>query len=227
MIRVIRKIVVLLAILAVIMAVSLYVISKTDKTISRVDVVSNDGLSYISKQSLINNLSKNGNKEWFDVNIDEIENSLYNIKGVDYALVKKIWPSTIAIYLFDYKPVAYWNNNEILLENMDLIKPDVFSYNGSLPHIDSDNPDSRDYVFDTYQNLEGIATNNEASVLKIVYKGNQFELILSNGLNVMLGSSKLESRLKVFFANYKKVKNEGSAKYFDMRYTDGFTVRYT
>jgi cell division protein FtsQ len=226
MIKIVRKLLILIVILATILVATLYVVGKTDKTISRVDIVSNDGLSYISKQSLIDNLTKDGSKEWFDVNVNEIERSLYNIKGVDYALVKKIWPSTIVIYLFDHKPVAYWNNSEILLDNMELIKPEVFSYNGDLPHIQSDNPDSRDYIFDTYQNLEKIAASKDESILEIIYKGNQFQLVLSGGMNVMLGSSKLSAKLKEFFANFKKVRNHESVKYFDMRYTDGFTVKY-
>lgn len=89
MIKIVRKLLILIVILATILVATLYVVGKTDKTISRVDIVSNDGLSYISKQSLIDNLTKDGSKEWFDVNVNEIERSLYNIKGVDYALVKK------------------------------------------------------------------------------------------------------------------------------------------
>lgn len=226
MIGVIRKLLILFILLITILTAVFYVVSQTDKAITKVDVVSNDGLSYISKQTLINRLIKDGDKLWFDVNIDEIENSLYSIKGVDYTLVKKIWPSTIVIYLFDHKPVAYWNNEQILLDNMELIKPEVLSYNGDLPHILSDNAESKDYIFKTYQSLERVATKNKELILQVIYKGNQFELNLANGIDVMLGSTKLESRLKKFFENYKNVKNFDSAKYFDMRYTDGFTVKY-
>ncbi|ORU86100.1 cell division protein FtsQ, partial [Francisella tularensis subsp. holarctica] len=34
-----------------------------------------------------------------------------------------------------HKPVAYWNNNQILLDNMQIITPAVFNYNGDLPYI--------------------------------------------------------------------------------------------
>ena len=49
---------ILILIFSVILAAIIYVVSKTDKTISRVDIVSNDGLVYITKQGLINNISK-------------------------------------------------------------------------------------------------------------------------------------------------------------------------
>jgi cell division protein FtsQ len=175
---------------------------------------------------LIDNLTKISDKEWFDVDAESIESSLYAIKGVDYALVKKVWPSTLVIYLFDRKPIAYWNNNKILLENMEIIKPQVFSYNGDLPYIESTDVEGRGYIFEIYQNLNDIVASNSLSILKISYKGNQFKLLLSNDMQVILGSSKLRSRLELFLESYKKVKDYESVEYFDMRYSDGFTIKY-
>ena len=226
MIRFFRKLLILCLIFLVILATVIYIVSKTDNTISRIDVVSNDGLVYISKQGLIDNISRVGDKEWFDIDVEGIENSLYAIKGVDYALVKKVWPSTLVIYLFDRKPIAYWNNNQVLLENMDIITPEVFTFNGNLPYIESSDVEGRDYIFETYQDLNDIVKSNSLSILKVTYKGNQFNLLLSNDMQVMLGSSKLQSRLQLFLESYQKVKDYKSVEYFDMRYSDGFTVKY-
>ncbi len=226
MIRFFRKLLILGLIFSIILASVIYVVSKTDKTISKVDVVSNDGLVYISKQGLIDNISKVSDKKWFYVDVESIENSLYSIKGVDYTLVKKVWPSTLVIYLFDRKPIAYWNNSQILLENMDIITPEVFSFNGNLPHIESTDTEGRDYIFETYQDLNDISEKDSLSILKVTYKGNQFKLLLSNDMQVMLGSIKLKSRLKLFLKSYKKVKDYKSVESFDMRYSDGFTIKY-
>ena len=226
MIRFFKKLLILFLILFIILVTVIYIVSKSDKTISKVDVVSNDGLAYISKQGLIDNISKVSDKGWLDVDVDGIESSLYAIKGVDYTLVKKVWPSTLIIYLFDRKPIAYWNNDQILLENMEIITPEVFGYNVDLPYMESTDVDGRDYIFETYQNLNDIAKNDSLSILKVTYKGNQFSLLLSNDMQVILGSSKLQSRLKLFLNSYKKVKDYKSVDYFDMRYSDGFTVKY-
>ena len=226
MIRFFRKLLILFLILSVVLTAIIYIVSKTDKTISKVDVVSNDGLVYISKQGLIDDLTKVSDKEWFDVDVESIETSLYAIKGVDYVLVKKVWPSTLVIYLFDRKPIAYWNNNQVLLESMDIITPEVFSFNGNLPYIESTDVEGRDYIFETYQDLNDIVKSNSLSILKVTYKGNQFKFLLSNDMQVILGSSKLQSRLELFLESYKKVKDYESVEYFDMRYSDGFTVKY-
>ena len=72
MIRFFRKLLILCLIFLVILATVIYIVSKTDKTISRIDVVSNDGLVYISKQGLIDNISRVGDKEWFDIDVEGI-----------------------------------------------------------------------------------------------------------------------------------------------------------
>lgn len=228
MIRIVRKLLILSLIFVIVLAVVVYIIGQADKTISKVDVVSNDGLMYISKQDLIDNVSKlSDQKEWFDFDIEDVEKYIYSIKGVDYALVKKIWPSSLAIYMYDHKPIAYWNNNEILLDNMEIIKPDVFNYDdGELPRISSTDTMSKDYIYETYQKLNDIAKRNTTEIIKISYTGNQFSILLASGESVVLGSMNLQQRLDMFFKSYKKVKDYKDVKYFDMRYSDGFAVKY-
>ncbi|ASG67246.1 cell division protein FtsQ [Francisella halioticida] len=216
----------ILLILLILLSIVVYIVSKTDKVISKVDVVSNDGLVYISKQDLINKVDKLGSKEWFNVNTEVIEKYLRSFKGVDYTLVKKVWPSTLVIYLYDHKPVAYWNNNKILLDNMNIITPQVFSYDGKLPYIESSDNDNKDYIYETYQELNSIAKQNGTEIIKIYYSGNQFSLLFANDMKVILGSKKLRLRLELFFKSYQKVKDYHSVEYFDMRYSDGFAVKY-
>lgn len=226
MIRAIRKLIILSLILLALLAIALYIASKTDKAILKVDVVSNDGLVYISKQDLIQKIIKaSHDKQWFNINVDDIEKYLYSVKGVDYTLVKKVWPSTIVIYMYDHEPVAYWNNDEILLDNMEIIKPAVFSYDGNLPHIQSTDQANKDYIYETYQELNSFSKKYNMRIIEVFYEGNQFGLLFDNNMKVILGSANLKKRLELFFNSYKKVKNYKSVEYFDMRYSDGFAVK--
>ncbi|QEO58021.1 MULTISPECIES: cell division protein FtsQ/DivIB [Francisella] len=226
MLKIFKKFSILSFIFVIIFGAVIFIASKTDKKISRVDVVSNDGLVYISKQDLINKIIGLNDKEWFDLNIDTVEKYFYDMKGVDYTLVKKVWPSTLVVYVYDHKPVAYWNNNQILLDNMDIITPVVFNYDQNLPYIDSNDDASKDYIYETLQELNKVAENNNIQIVKISYRGNQFSVLLTDDIEVVLGSIKLKKRLNLFFKSYKDVKNYKSVKYFDMRYSDGFAVKY-
>lgn len=225
MLKIFKKFFILGFIFVIVLGATVFIVSKTDKKISRVDVVSNDGLVYISKQDLIDKIISLNNKQWFDLDIDTVEKYFYNMQGVDYTIVKKVWPSTLVVYIYDHKPVAYWNNNQILLDNMDIITPVVFDYDKNLPYIDSNDDTSKDYIYETLLELNKLAKNNKMQIVKISYRGNQFSVLLSDDIEVVLGSVKLK-KIRTIFKLYKDVKNYKSAKYFDMRYSDGFAVKY-
>ncbi|WP_245313667.1 cell division protein FtsQ/DivIB [Allofrancisella frigidaquae] len=221
-----RRLIIPLSILVTLFGIVVYLMLQTDRSISKVDVVSNDGLVYVSRQELINKITSLNNKQWFDLNIEDIEKHLYRIKGVDYILVKKVWPSTLVIYLYNRKPIAYWGNNKILIDNMDIVKPAIFNYDQELPYIQSNDENNRHYIYETYQKLNDIAKTNSSEIIEIFYQGNQFKLQLLNGQVVILGSRNLDFRLKEYFRNYKRVKDYESVEYFDMRYANGFAIKY-
>ncbi|MDE4965842.1 cell division protein FtsQ, partial [Francisella tularensis subsp. holarctica] len=58
------------------------------------------------------------------------------------------------------------------------------------------------------------------------YTGNLFVILLSDDIEVLLGSVKLKNRWELFFKSYTKVKDYKSVKYFDKRYSVGFAVKY-
>ncbi|KEI34866.1 cell division protein FtsQ [Francisella sp. W12-1067] len=221
-----RRLIIPLSILVTLFGIVVYLMLQTDRSISKVDVVSNDGLVYVSRQELINKITNLNNKQWFDLNIEDIEKHLYRIQGVDYILVKKVWPSTLVIYLYNRKPIAYWGNNKILLDNMDIVKPAIFNYDQELPYIQSNDENNRHYIYETYQKLNDIAKTNSSEIIEIFYQGNQFKLQLLNDQVVILGSRNLNLRLKEYFRNYKRVKDYESVEYFDMRYANGFAIKY-
>ncbi|QIV95396.1 FtsQ-type POTRA domain-containing protein [Allofrancisella inopinata] len=226
MMKAFRRLIIPLLILVTLFGIVVYLMLQTDRSISKVDVVSNDGLVYVSRQELINKITNLNNKQWFDLNIEDIEKHLYRMQGVDYILVKKVWPSTLVIYLYNRKPVAYWGNNKILLDNMNIIKPAIFNYDQELPYIQSNDENNRHYIYETYQKLNDIAKANSSEIIEIFYQGNQFKLQLLNDQVVILGSRNLNLRLKEYFRNYKRVKDYESVEYFDMRYANGFAIKY-
>ena len=194
--------------------------------VKTVDVVSNDKLLYVSKQSIIDRVLEISHDDWFSVNIDNIEREIYNKPGVDYTLIKKIWPSTLVLYIYDRKPLAYWGDNELLLDNMELINPDVFNFDSNLPKFISNDSISKDYVYDTYVQLNNVARSNSEEIVTVSYEGNQFDVITSSGYKIYLGSKNAKNKLKLFFEVYKDVKNFSDVEYYDMRYSNGFSVKY-
>tara|TARA_B110000977_G_C11006861_1_gene466104 strand:- start:589 stop:1272 length:684 start_codon:yes stop_codon:yes gene_type:complete len=226
MISRLKKIIIISAVLLGIIFLAVSFFQKSDAPISKVDVITNDGLSCVSRQKLIDKVTDISQGSWLDVDATNIEKYLYGIKGVDYVLVKKIWPSTLVLYMYDRKPIAYWNDNQILLINMDTVSPDLVITPKELPHIYSGDENNRGYVYDVYEKLDRIAKEHSIGITRLDYGGNQFSITLSGDIKLYLGSKDLEKKLQMFFLLHTSVKNYESVKYYDMRYSYGFAVKY-
>lgn len=224
MIKIVKRFILFLICVAILLII-LFFATRIDENISKVDVVSNDQLFYISKQDLIDKILESSNKGWLDFNAESLEYYISDFQGTDYTLVKKIWPSTLVVYIYEREPIAYWGERKILLDDMTIISPAIFNYDKYLPRING--PDkNKDYIYGEYLDLERIAQKNNVEIVDMDYEGNLFSVKLSDGFYVKLGSKDLIKRFEKFFTFYKKVKNYENAKYFDMRYDNGFVVKY-
>ncbi|APC96819.1 cell division protein FtsQ/DivIB [Francisella frigiditurris] len=224
MIKIVKRFVLFLICVAILLII-LFFATRIDENISKVDVVSNDQLFYISKQDLIDKILESSNKGWLDFNAESLEYYISDFQGTDYTLVKKIWPSTLVVYIYEREPIAYWGEKKVLLDDMTIISPTVFNYDKYLPRING--PDkNKDYIYGEYLDLERIAQKNNVEIIDMDYEGNLFSVKLSDGFYVKLGSKDLIKRFEKFFKFYEQVKNYESVKYFDMRYDNGFVVKY-
>ncbi len=218
-----RLIIILLCLLTFLLAGAIAL--SVDKKVSNVDIVSNDGLVYVSKQSIIDEILELSQKDWLNLSVDNLKEEVFSKPGVDYVLAKKIWPSTLVLYMYDRRPVGYWGDSSILLENMDIIEPEVFNYDSFLPHFHTQENNNSKYVYDTYKELDKVASKHNSKVLDVFYEGNQFSVDTEQGL-VALGSKDLSKRFELFFDVYNGVSNNEGVEYFDMRYNKGFVVKY-
>ncbi|MFC4892945.1 cell division protein FtsQ/DivIB [Pseudofrancisella aestuarii] len=224
MIKIVKRFVLFLICVAILLII-LFFATRIDENISKVDVVSNDQLFYISKQDLIDKILESSNKGWLNFNAESLEYYISDLQGTDYTLVKKIWPSTLVVYIYEREPIAYWGEKKVLLDDMTIISPAVFNYDKYLPRING--PDkNKDYIYGEYLDLERIAQKNNVEIIDMDYEGNLFSVKLSDGFYVKLGSKDLIKRFEKFFKFYKQVKNYENVKYFDMRYDNGFVVKY-
>lgn len=202
-----------------------YIAKNSSGKIEDIDIVTNKGLLYESKQNIIDAILNVSDKEWFDIDIDDLNKEVLDVKGVEYSLIKKVWPSTLVIYLYEDQPLAYWNSG-ILLDTYKVIHPEFFNYKKFMPHILTDGKVDNKYIYGKYISFDKIAREHGLSVDKMSYFGNQFKVVLSNSMVVELGSAKTEKRLLRILSLYKKISDYKNVLYFDMRYNKGFVVKY-
>jgi len=167
-------------------------------------------------------------RSFFKVKADVIRDELIKLPWVQKVTVNKKWPNTIIIKLVEHKAVAIWNENKLLNDKGEIFEVDGFDNLEVLPKlIGVENQASQ--IWDKYLRFNKIVqTFGYDLVSTRVSKRGGWELYLSNGSVVNLGSQNMDARLvrlaETWSKLLKKIKTE--PHYIDLRYTNGYAIKW-
>ena len=178
----------------------------------------------INKQEILKKVKKINNKNIFLIKKEEVEQPLSNINYIDKIEVKKKYPDTIIIKIYETKPIAIITikNKKFIIDNKsNLIS---FNYNKlteSLPNVFGEGADKEFVVF-----LGKLKKYNFLikSIKNFYYfKIGRWDLELTNNKIIKLPSNKLEMAIK---ESIKLLNREDFKNYsiIDLRINDKIIV---
>jgi cell division protein FtsQ len=184
--------------------------------------------SHVDHQLLRQTISPFLNNGFLRLDTSGLTNQLQQLPWVENAFVHRIWPGTLQINIIEKKPVAYWNNDNLLTASGDTFSPGAISLSNSLPWLYGPQGQQSD-VWADY-----VAVNNILSPLKIktswiaITPRQDMEIKLDNGMLLILGKADMQSRLQRFVSVYNKVfaSNANQVSYVDLRYSNGMAVKW-
>ena len=160
-------------------------------------------------------------KGFWGQDVKQIQEQLETIPWVKGAVVRKIWPNRLSIWLSEYQPVAIWNKTEFITKEgtvfqlpMDKLKEKVLPYLGG--------PD--------YQSLKVLEAWNQIfadfKAKNLVVKGvaiddrGAWQVTLDNDIVLKLGRGDWKPKLDRFVTIYPQIEvPEGKRiDYVDLRY---------
>ena len=167
---------------------------------------------------------------FFGLDIVHLKQKILQLPWVKQVSVKRVWPSTIEITVFEQKAIANWHNESLLNEDGELFKPPIESFPPGLP-IFSAPSDYTKLVLQEYQNLQTILTPLSWKIVGLDLDAQlSWHVLLNSGVNIYLGHDDIDSRLQEFANSYAsvKAKNNGHAniKSVDLRYQNGFAIKW-
>lgn len=167
-------------------------------------------------------------RSFFKVKVDDIRENLMQIPWVQQVTIKKKWPNSIIIKVIEHKAVAVWNDNKLLNEKGEVFKVDSIDDLTALPSI-SGNDGNSQQIWDKYIRFNDIvkSTGFDIDTTKVSNRGG-WSLYLSNGININLGSQKMDAKLVRLTDTWTKLlnKNKQLPHYIDLRYTNGYVVKW-
>ena len=197
-----------------------------DKPISAFALVGQN--TFTTDNDIKESLLKMGElKGFWGQDVAPIQAQIEALPWVKGAIVRKMWPNRLSIWVSEYQPVAFWNQNQfVTLDGIVFQLPSVRLTAKNLPYLGGLD----------YQSLKVIETWNQIYVnLKsnnIMAKGvniddrGAWQVQLDNDIVLKLGRGDWKSKLERFVTIYPQIDVPENKKidYIDLRYTAGAAV---
>jgi cell division protein FtsQ len=181
-------------------------------------------LSPVSLQERVSEVVKNG---FFNINVETIQNVLLQEPWVMEVSVKRIWPDKITVNIREQNAIAQWGVSGLLNSNAHIFYPDPSTFPENLPIIIG--PDiSAGLVMDQLIQIQNVLPEGLVVNELSLSDRRSWKLMLNNGLLIRLGKHNIKSRLEQFFRYFpvSAMSRLGQIQYIDMRYTNGFVIRW-
>lgn len=165
---------------------------------------------------------------FFTTDLADIKRSLEQRPWVESAAVRRAWPDGLVIQVREHKPLAYWNDQELISRSGEVFLPPEREVAGALPRLRGPQGRARE-VIDM-----GRTMANALDARGIGFAGVALEergawtITLANGIEVALGRDQVEERFERFLTVYGEqlVSRADQVERIDARYTNGVAVRW-
>ena len=182
-------------------------------------------LSTNALEGLVRDRVKGG---FFNINVAAVRDALLNDPWVRDVSVHRVWPDSLLVFVTEQVAVARWGETGLLNKGGDLFVPDINTFPLDLPVLQG--PEGMHaLMLEKYFFLRGQLKSVAMPVATLKLDDRRAWMFESmDGLQVMLGREDFERRVTRFV---KLVPESlgiklGQAEKIDMRYPNGFAVRW-
>jgi len=165
---------------------------------------------------------------YFTVDLGAVRDAARDLDWVSDVQVRKQWPDTVRVLVFEHQPLAHWTGDQLLgAGGVAFEVPGAREFQG-LPWLEGPNG-AEHQVFDTWrawnETLFGVGLEIER--IRLDRRG-AWSLELNNGTRAQLGREEPSLRLERLVASWPNLVrlHEKAPMIIDLRYANGFAVRW-
>ncbi len=199
-------------------------------------IVISGEMPYSQRNDIINVIEQIDMGNFFQVDVNEIQNQVHTLPWVYSVAVRKKWPNELKIYVVDQMPVALWNDNFLINQRGEVFQADIERINHYLPRFFG--PEGSESVaLENYRDFNSLLAFSALAIDELVLSERfSWLLTLDDGVTLNLGREERVERIQRFMDVYPRIKAELKAKiiaekkqnqavdYIDLRYDTGLAV---
>lgn len=166
---------------------------------------------------------------FFGLDVISLKQRLLALPWVYAVMIKREWPDTIVINIFEQKAVAKWNNEALLNQEGNVFRPAKGSFPDSLPLLFGPDPNAPQ-VWENYQKMQVELNALHFNIAQLNLDSQGFwHAILNNGEEMFISYNNFLEHVQDFIAAYPKIvesHHDGHWRSIDLRYDDGVAVKW-
>ena len=162
------------------------------------------------------------------VSVAGIKRELMQDEWISEVAVRRIWPDSLLIYVTEHEPVALWGSSGLISKEAAVFSPPQETFPPGLPFLTGPRG-SEEAVLEKHEFLKTELAQRGMEIDTLVLTERRaWQFRLADGPLVLLGRKDVEGRFERFFnfAIPYQADKLLQAKSIDMRYTNGFAVKW-
>lgn len=191
-------------------------------------VVVKGSYPHVQNQQLQQMITPYARQGLFGLSASRLQKNLEQIPWIAEANIRRQFPATIVVTLTEEQPVYIWNNKSLMTHDGKLFTPERDSFPKHLPSLSGPEQEYQ-LLFSTMQSINQLLQPLQLTLtnLKLSERGS-WTMVMSNGIEVMIGKHDLWARLQQFVKVYPQALAAKQKKIvsIDLRYPNGFAVMW-
>ena len=173
-------------------------------------------------------IARNELNGFFSTDVDAITNEMREIPWLESITIRRVWPDTLQLTVTERKAIAYWNDSALLAVDGTIFSPEVESYPQDLPKLTGPEGTQANLLKSYISMAASLQTLNLQINELIMDDRRAWKVELDNGVVLNMGRQQTNERLQRFVEIYKDlaIASKEKAAVIDLRYTNGFAIRW-
>jgi cell division protein FtsQ len=193
-------------------------------------------MPFTQEKEVLSAVSKVDLGNFFQVNVNDIQEQVSALPWVYSVAVRKQWPNELKVYVVDQTPVALWNGDFLLNQFGKAFQAEKKALKQPLPEFFG--PEGTELLaLENYSNLNDLLEYRNLTIDELILSERfSWQLTLNNGVRLNLGREERVKRVQRFMDVYPLIKShlaeqekqkkalKQAVDYIDLRYDTGLAV---
>jgi cell division protein FtsQ len=159
-------------------------------------------------------------------NLLDLKQAADGISWVGESSIRRVWPDRLQVRVEEHKPVARWNDADLVTTEGLVFHPRGGAVPAGLPTLEGDDRRAPEVVARYLQWRDDLMLVGHLIQTLAVDARGAWALDLVSGVRLELGTEHVDQRLQRFLANATQLEAAGEPKIVDLRYSNGFSVTW-